>query len=473
MQNATEILKDLTGTQPYRVACQNSGHVQETWGPILRDYERITPQQYRRFLDFDVNQHWTTLYRQVALSLDNDNFRLALAALTTDEVDVVARIDEATEVPGVGIGTASALLCTMDGRWGVWNGTTEAALKKIGLWPSFERGLTIGGRYQVVSDILRDLGEQLNVTQWELDHLMWLVLQDDPNTVLEPIQKAESGTFNALIEETSGYALSTCRFVRHSPKSVGLWKKSRANLEHYFGYQRDDNANPYHNAEVVFQFIPSENSATALFVGAYRVLEQWKFPEDQRQHILYRAEFGENDDHPHSRFDLERLPEFEEFVGRVEVEWGTGARAWSQWCNMNQKRIAKHTTQDDLLSDAYEKIAAGVKYRTKHDSDREVQVQKTVKAVALKAGCDIGTLIKRLAHEQSHRCKITNIPFEPSGWNAPSPDRLDSDDREYADGKVQIVCKWVNFAKGNKPDDVFRELMLQAAECMKGVLRCP
>lgn len=139
MQNAIEILKGLTETQPYRVACQNSAHVQETWGPILRDYERITPQQYRRFLDFDVNQHWTTLYRQVALSLDNDNFRLALAALTTDEINVAARIDEATEVPGVGIGTASALLCTIDGRWGVLNGTTEAALKKLGLWPIFER----------------------------------------------------------------------------------------------------------------------------------------------------------------------------------------------------------------------------------------------------------------------------------------------------------------------------------------------
>ena len=134
-------LKDLTETQAYRVAHQNSEHVQKKWGPILRDFEKITPQQYRRFLDFDVNQHWTTLYRQVALSLNNDNFRYALAALAADEVNVADRIDEATKVPGVGIGTASALLCTMDGRWGVWNGTTEAALKKLGLWPIFQRGL--------------------------------------------------------------------------------------------------------------------------------------------------------------------------------------------------------------------------------------------------------------------------------------------------------------------------------------------
>lgn len=470
MQSAIDLLRDLTDTQAYRVARENSAHVQETWGPILRDFENISPRQYRRFLDFDVNQHWTTLYRQVTPALENGNFRNALAALAADDVDVADRIDAATEVPGVGIGTASALLCTMDGRWSVWNGTTEAALKKLGLWPTFPRGLATGGRYLVVSDILIDLAGQLGVTQWEFDHLMWLVLKDDPNTVIEPIQKVKSGTFNALIVERSGYALSTCRFVRHSSKSIGLWKKSRANLEHYFGYQRDDSANPYHNAEIVFQFIPSKNSADALFVGAYRVLDQWKFPDDQRQHILYCPEFGENDDHPHARFDLERLPDFEDLVGRVEVDWGPGTRAWSQWCNANQKRIVKHISQDDLLSEAYERIAAGVKYRTKDDTDRQVQVQQTVKAVALEAGCDIETLIKRLAREQGHRCRITNIPFEPTGWNAPSPDRIDSDDREYADGKVQIVCKWVNFAKGNKPDEVFRDLMHQAAECMKGAV---
>ncbi|WP_182912807.1 helix-hairpin-helix domain-containing protein [Paracoccus onubensis] len=466
MQSAIGLLRDLTETQSYRVARRNSAHVQGTWGPILRDFENITPGQYRRFLDFDENQHWTTLYRQVTPTLENNNFRNALAALAAEDVDVADRIDNATQVPGVGIGTASALLCTMDGRWGVWNGTTEAALKKLGRWPTFPRGLTVGGRYLVVNDILFDLAGQLDVTQWEFDHLMWLVLQDDPNMVLEPIQKARPGTFNALIEERSGYDLANCRFVRHSQKSVGFWTKSRANLEHYFGYQREGSANPYNNAEIVFQFIPNENATEALFVGAYRVLDQWTFPDDQRQHIMYLPEFGENDDRSHARFDLERLPEFEELVGRVVVDWGTGTRAWSQWCNRNQKRIVNHVTRDDELSKAYEKIAAGVKYRTKDDTDRQIQVQQTVKAVALAEGCDIETLIKRLAGEQGHRCKITNIPFEPTGWNAPSPDRIDSDDREYADDKVQIVCKWVNFAKGNKPDDVFRDLMHQAAECM-------
>jgi len=463
-------LKNLTKTEAYRIAKQNSAHVQATWGPILRRFETIKPAQYRRFLDFDVNQHWTTLYRQVTATLEDDNFREVLKKLADDDADIADRIDQATAVPGVGIGTASALLCTMDGRWGVWNGTTEAALKELGLWPTFSRGLTIGGRYLAINDILVDLAGQLGVTQWEFDHLMWLVLQNDPDTVLEPIVKTEPGTFNALIEDRSGYDLATCRFVRHSQKSVQLWTNSRANLEHYLGYQREDSANPYHNADIVFQFIPTENKAEALFVGAYRVLDQWQFPEDQRQHRLYNSEFGENDDHTHARFDLERLPEFEDLVGRVVVDWGTGVRAWSQWCNTNQKSIVKSVTREDELSKAYEKIAAGVSYRTKDDTDRQVQVQKSIKAVALAEGCDIETLIKRLASEQGHRCNITNIPFETTGWNAPSPDRIDSEDREYADGKIQIVCKWINFAKSNKSDEVFRHLMLQAYECMNGAV---
>ncbi len=468
MESALELLEDLTETESYQNARQNSAQVQETWGPILRDFENITREQYRRFLDFDVNQHWTQLYRQATPTLENDNFRHALAALAAENHDVADRIDNAIKVPGVGIATASALLCTMDGRWGVWNGTTDGALKKLGLYPTFPHGLTYGGRYRIVNDRLNDLAGKLGVSQWEIDHLMWLVLQDDHNPLPTPMREAEPGTFNALIQERSGYDLAICRFVRHAPEAVDLWAKSRANLEHYFGYQRNDNANPYNKAEIVFQFIPGKNATEALFVGAYRVLKQWKFPEDQRQHILYRPEFGENDDHPHARYDLERLPEFEDLVGRVEVAWGAGTRAWSQWCNRNQKQIINHISREEELSKAYEKIAAAVKHRTKHDTDRQIQVERTVKAVALAEGCDIETLIKRLASEQGHRCNITNIPFESTGWNEPSPDRIESSDREYADGKVQIVCKWVNFAKGNKPDDVFRHLLHQAVECLTG-----
>lgn len=350
------------------------------------------------------------------------------------------------------------------------NGTTEAALKELGLWPTFPRGLTIGGRYLVVNDILVDLAGQLDVSQWEFDHLMWLVLQNEPNTVLAPTQKTETGTFNALIEDRSAYDLATCRFVRHSQKSIDLWANSRENFEHYIGYQRSDNDNPYNNADIVFQFIPTGVNAEALFVGAYRVLEHWQFPEDQRQHRLYLSKFGENDDRPHARFELERLSEFEDLVGRVMIEWGDSVRSWSQWCNTNQKPILKNITRVDELSKAYEKIVAGVTYRTKNDTDRQVAVQQTVKAVALAESCDIETLIKRLAGEQGHRCNITNIPFETTGWNAPSPDRIDSEDREYAFGKVQVVCKWINFAKGNKADDVFRGLMQQALDCTEGTV---
>jgi hypothetical protein len=55
----------------------------------------------------------------------------------------------------------------------------------------------------------------------------------------------------------------------------------------------------------------------ALFVGAYSILDEWVFPADPRQHILHDPAFGENDDHEHLRYNLERVPEFEDLVGRV------------------------------------------------------------------------------------------------------------------------------------------------------------
>ncbi|WP_367715762.1 GIY-YIG nuclease family protein [Nitratireductor sp. GISD-1A_MAKvit] len=144
-------------------------------------------------------------------------------------------------------------------------------------------------------------------------------------------------TLNELLERR-GANLDECRVVRHDMRALKAWLHSRAQLEHFIGYQKIGNRTPYRGASKVFQFVP-QSGASALFVGAYRILDEWSFPEDTRQPILHDPTFGENDDHPHLRYDLERLPGFEDLVGRLVIDWGGSTRAWSQWPKRQDKPI--------------------------------------------------------------------------------------------------------------------------------------
>ena len=111
---------------------------------------------------------------------------------------------------------------------------------------------------------------------------------------------------------------------------------------------------------MIFQFVPVGRSG-ALFVGAYRILDEWVFPADPRQHILHDPAFGENDDHEHLRYNLERIPEFENLVGRILIDWGSGTRAWSQWPARQDKPIIElRSQQQDDPFPGFSKFSSAV-----------------------------------------------------------------------------------------------------------------
>ena len=65
---------------------------------------------------------------------------------------------------------------------------------------------------------------------------------------------------------------------------------------------------------------------------------------------------------------------------------------------------------------------------------------------------------------QGDRCALTGIPFHFHGPEAdnnllPSVDRIDSDGHYEADN-LQIVCRFVNFWKGDTHDEEFRRLLM-------------
>lgn len=76
---------------------------------------------------------------------------------------------------------------------------------------------------------------------------------------------------------------------------------------------------------------------------------------------------------------------------------------------------------------------------------------------------ELEAIIERLIEEQQGLCALTSLPLQWHG-EAEDPAMLASLDRihsggHYADGNLQVVCRFANMWKGAMPDDEFRRLL--------------
>ncbi|HXP61857.1 MAG TPA: hypothetical protein VN829_15285 [Dongiaceae bacterium] len=73
-------------------------------------------------------------------------------------------------VRGMGRAIISAnLVVAHPDRYGVWNNTSEAGLKTLGLWPDFGHGTSLGEKYAAVNRLLIRLAKDVGIDLWTLD----------------------------------------------------------------------------------------------------------------------------------------------------------------------------------------------------------------------------------------------------------------------------------------------------------------
>lgn len=151
----------------------------------------LTVEEFRPFLYFKYNHHWTGLYRQVnQVCADMPRLREALLVLTDETRPIKTRLDEVGEaIKGMGKAIITSILTVaFPAKYGVWNSVSAGGLLNLHIWPDFERGESFGSRYVRVNDILRSLAEALGIDLWTLDAVWWQLSRGS-----EPPVSGESG----------------------------------------------------------------------------------------------------------------------------------------------------------------------------------------------------------------------------------------------------------------------------------------
>lgn len=164
----------------------------------------LTKEEFTSFLYIENNHHWSGLHRNgLGAAEDMNALRQALALLLDENSPIQERFPKAlNRVTGLGKGIATAILTVAyPAQYGVWNNTSEAALRKVGLWPDFARGADIGRRYAQINDLLARLAADLEMDFWTLDTFWWFVLEPVP-----PISETTS-TASPIVENGGHFAL--------------------------------------------------------------------------------------------------------------------------------------------------------------------------------------------------------------------------------------------------------------------------
>ncbi|HDR46814.1 MAG TPA: hypothetical protein ENN94_03835, partial [Geoalkalibacter subterraneus] len=193
-----EAVAGLKNTPIYKEIVEPRDAVLARFQPVFspEHVAEITADEFRSFLLLENNHHWSGLHRQgTRMCADMEKLREALAILADETQSVADRLDRGPEmVSGMGKNVASAiLLVTHPDRYGVWNNRSEANMKRLGIWPNFDRGESFGSRYVKVNQILLQLRDALQIDLWTLDALWWYLDQKETGD-LPPVETGEATT---------------------------------------------------------------------------------------------------------------------------------------------------------------------------------------------------------------------------------------------------------------------------------------
>lgn len=196
----------------YRQHIEAGDEVIARYNPIFNPNHvlNISEEEFRGYLNFKNNRHWHGLHRQGPKMCKNmPKLRKALSVILDENKQLEERLNEATNmVMGMGNAiTTAILLIAYPERYGVWNSTSEAGMKILGIWPEFDRGESFGSRYKKVNEILLRLKDELTKSEqqfdlWTLDYLWWVMPEDSEGIEQSPtFDEDESNDYRFGLEK--------------------------------------------------------------------------------------------------------------------------------------------------------------------------------------------------------------------------------------------------------------------------------
>jgi hypothetical protein len=255
LEKFRNILSKPETKQGVKNIIENRDTVLARYHPIFssENIPHLTEEDFRSFLYFENNRHWSGLYRHVTtLTEDMDALRETLALLLDETRPLASRYNEAiSQIKGFGKALATAiLLVSSPDKYGVWNNTSESALRQVGLWQEFVRGKTPGQQYEHLNQLLKQMSGDLGIDLWTLDALMWGILPEEEQAENDEVIPASESVTHSFLNELHHPALKD-RLARLSSAPLDtVIREAGVMFEHHLRNKADPNSSK-HGVELI------------------------------------------------------------------------------------------------------------------------------------------------------------------------------------------------------------------------------
>lgn len=135
------------------------------------------------------------------------------------------------------------------------------------------------------------------------------------------------------------------RLLRHNFRGTAAWKRGGKDAFGCFAsFQKRGPRSPYAKAEIACHFLRGptlvNGDKTALFLGLTHINDRWEW-DGIRLPAIQDAEIisEERNNKGLDAFDLSWIDQGQDYAERLLVNWGQGARGWSQWPSRQNKPI--------------------------------------------------------------------------------------------------------------------------------------
>jgi hypothetical protein len=181
---------------------------------------RVSASEFTDFLKFENNRHWWGLRRHSErITANMDLLRWALETLFDNDRPITQRIDEIDPVDGRPVIPGfdrsiytPVLLMSSPEEYGVWSSISEAAMKRLELWPVEEERKSNGACYGLVNEMLVTIAEDARTDLWTLDALWWAIEKEhDPGSHFRTRRAPERTTASTRSKATSSRPRATPR----------------------------------------------------------------------------------------------------------------------------------------------------------------------------------------------------------------------------------------------------------------------
>jgi hypothetical protein len=161
------------------------------YGELFRENLDLTEEEFKSFLLFKNNKHWTGINRQPNIYANMKKLRATLKALLDETRPIQDRLDEITDknssfyIKGLGRAVLTPiLLCVYPDRYAVYNSISEEGLHRLGL-NSAQKTDTLGKRYLAINDACHFIAKQINQPLFLVDTMFSLMVHRDKSPLVK------------------------------------------------------------------------------------------------------------------------------------------------------------------------------------------------------------------------------------------------------------------------------------------------